>query len=133
MVDKKNRGSVDGVYKAMKYLVLLLPALLILGCPPRDAVVPPNPPVDTNLCGEMCAHLQQLGCEEGNDVYNNDLPGPPDVPNQTCEDWCVELQDPEHLYFINPRCVALVESCDEDVIESARQKDPETCQAPVGE
>lgn len=111
----------------MKYLALMLPLLFVLGCPPRDAVVPPpTPPPDSDLCGAMCAHLQELGCEEGQPVYNNDLPGPPDVPNQTCEDWCQEMQDPEHVYFINPRCVALVESCED--IEAARQKEPETCE-----
>ena len=110
--------------KSMKYLFLLLPLMLVLGCPPRDAVVPPpNPPPDTNLCGNMCAHLKQLGCEEAESVYNNDLPGPPDVPNQSCEDFCTEMQDKG--VFVNPRCVALVESCEN--IETARQKEPETC------
>ena len=101
--------------------------LLLLGCPPnKDPVVPPpTPPPDSDWCGTMCQHLQGLGCEEGEDVYNNDLPGPPDVPNQTCEDWCAELQDPEHLYFINPRCVSEVTSCEQ--IEEYRKRDPETC------
>lgn len=108
----------------MKYLALLALILLALGCPPKDPVVPPpNPPVDTDLCGEMCEHLKTLGCEEGEDVYNNDIPGPVDEPNQSCEDWCAEMQDKG--VFINPRCVSKVESCDE--IETARQKEAGTC------
>jgi hypothetical protein len=108
----------------MRYLLLIAP--LLMGCPPPDLVVPPpNPPVDTDWCGRMCEHLKGLGCEEGSPVYNNDLPGPLDVPNQTCEDWCMEMQDPEHLYFINPKCLSEVPSCDK--IETYRQKDPQTC------
>jgi len=114
----------------MKRLLLLIPFLL-LGCPPRDPVVPPpTPPPDSDLCGQMCAHLQGLGCEEGEAVYNNDLPGPPDVPNQSCEDWCQELQDPDHLYFINPRCVSLVPTCED--IEPYRKKDPAVCVPDAG-
>jgi hypothetical protein len=73
----------------------------------------------------MCSHLQGLGCEEGQAVYNSDKPGPTDVPNQSCEDWCTELQDPNHLYFINPRCVALVPTCED--IEVYRKKSPTSC------
>lgn len=106
-------------------LSLLLAPFFLAGCPKDPIVPPPTPPPDSDQCGTMCAHLKSLGCEEGEAVYNNDLPGPPDVPNQSCEDWCTEMQDPEHLYFINPRCVATVPSC--DVIEEYRKKDPETC------
>lgn len=107
---------------------LLLPALLLvllLGCPPSsDPVTPsPLPPPDTDLCGQMCAHLKKLGCEEGEPVYNNDLPGPEGKPNQSCADNCKELQDKG--FFVNPRCVARVEKCED--IEPARQKEPEQC------
>lgn len=106
---------------------LMVPFLFIVGCPNTDIVVPPPPPPDSDMCGHMCAHLKSLGCEEGESVYNNDLPGPPDVPNQSCEDWCIELQDPDHLYFINPRCVATVPTCDD--IEDYRKLNPATCDA----
>ena len=101
---------------------LALSSLAIVGCP-RDIIPPPNPPVDTDWCSKMCQHLQTLKCEEGEMVYNNDLPGPVDVPNQTCADNCVELQ--EKGFFVNPRCVTTVKACDE--IESVRQKEPSTC------
>ena len=110
----------------MKQLQLLW-LLFVLGCPPAiDAVVPPpNPPVDTDLCGQMCTHLESLGCEEAKPVYNNDVEGPKDVPNQSCPEFCKELQDKG--VFVNPRCVSTVKTCDE--IETARQKDPKTCAA----
>lgn len=108
----------------MTKCLLTLVLLFIVGCPPKDPVLPPpNPPVDTDLCGEMCTHLKSLGCEEGDDVYNNDIPGPVDEPNQSCEDWCAETQDKG--VSINPRCVSQVESCED--IEVARHEDPESC------
>ena len=107
-----------------RLLPLLFLALLVIGCPPvQPPVPPPNPPVDTDKCGEMCDHLKQLGCEEGEPVYNNDLAGPEGTPNQSCADNCTELQDKG--FFVNPRCVAQVKTCEE--IEPARQKESTTC------
>ena len=103
-----------------KLFFALVPVFLF-GCPQH--IPPPNPPPDTDWCGKMCSHLKELGCEEGESVYNNDLPGKKDVPNQSCEDFCVELQDKG--FFVNPRCVSYVESCDD--IEDIRQKEPKTC------
>jgi hypothetical protein len=115
----------------MRHLLLLVPFILLtIGCPPDPVVPPPNPPVDTDWCGRMCEHLQDLGCEEGQPVYNNDKPGPEGVPNQSCEEWCVELQDPDHLYFINPRCVTMAPDCDS--IEVYRKKDPAVCTPDAG-
>lgn len=117
----------------IRQLVLLIVPLVLVGCPPpQDPVIPPpNPPVDTDWCKAMCDHIgpvteetpKALNCEEGQDVYNSDKPGPKDIPNQTCEDWCVEMQDKG--FFINPRCVSVVPSCGD--IEDWRQKEPETC------
>jgi len=59
-------------------------------------------------------------------VYNSDLPGPEGVPNQECADWCRELQDPSHMYFVNPRCVSETPSCDK--IEEYREKDHTVCE-----
>lgn len=117
----------------IRILAALAVVALLVGCPPpKDPVVPPpTPPPDTDWCGTMCDHLKMLGCEEGEPVYNNDKPGPVDVPNQSCEEWCTELQDPDHLYFINPRCVSEVTSCDQ--IEEFRKHDPETCTAATKE
>lgn len=110
----------------MRRLILAV-ALLLPGCPPSEPPLPPspNPPPDTDLCGKMCDHIGPTGlkCEEGNPVYNNDIPGPADVPNQSCADNCKELQDKG--VFVNPRCVATVPNCDQ--IEAFRQKEPDTC------
>lgn len=111
-----------------KALPALVFSLVMFSCTPSQDPPnpPPNPPPDTDLCDRMCTHLASPGldCEEGRPVYNSDLPGPVDVPNQSCRDWCVEMQDKG--VFINPRCVALVKTCAE--IEAYRQKTPETCE-----
>lgn len=107
----------------MKHTLWLF--LILTGCPLQPSIPPPNPPVDTDLCDEMCTHLQKLGCEEGMPVYNSDIPGPVDVPNQSCTDNCRELQDKG--FFVNPRCVLGVPSC--EAIEAYRQKQPKNCGA----
>lgn len=100
----------------------------ILGCPthtmtPAVAPIPsPEPPKDTSLCGAACRHLADLSCEEGKPVYNSDLPGPRDVPNQSCESFCEEMQDKG--LFVNPRCLLTIKTCDE--IEEVRSKDCST-------
>lgn len=108
-------------------------ALVLTGCPVAGGSVPPDPPSpsptpppDTNLCEQMCSHLTDLGCEEAKPVYNNDLPGPPDVPNQSCKDFCEEMQTKG--VFVNPKCVSTVPACEQ--IEAFRQKDPTVCGAP---
>lgn len=94
-----------------------------VGCHMDPPVISPIPPPDTNLCAAMCAHLAKLGCEEGKPLYNNDLPGPAGVPNQSCADNCTELQ--KKGFFVNTKCVMQVGQCSQ--IESARQKDPKIC------
>jgi len=71
----------------------------------------------------MCSHLVKLGCEEGSPVYNSDKPGPPDVPNYSCKDFCVEMET--NGVLVNPKCVATVPEC--SLVEEYRHKDPETC------
>lgn len=99
---------------------VLLSAVLVIGCPPSKMPPSPNPAVipDTDLCADMCTHLQMLGCEEAKPVYDSDRPGPSDVPNLTCTQFCEEQQ--HKGTFINPRCVMKVAKCSE--IEDARQK-----------
>jgi hypothetical protein len=112
----------------MRAIVLAF-AIVLTGCPKTTVQDPPTPsplpPPDTDWCGQMCDHIgpKGLGCEEGKPVYNSDLPGPKDVPNQSCEDLCKELQGKG--LFINPKCVTLVDQCSH--IEAFRQKKPETC------
>jgi hypothetical protein len=111
----------------MPKTLLFLVCLALTGCPvaggAEPPTPPPTPPPDTNLCGQMCDHLASLGCEESKPVYNSDKPGPVDVPNQTCQDFCQEIQ--ADGVAVNPRCVSLVTACDQ--IESFRQKDPNAC------
>lgn len=105
------------------FAVLLFSIACLVGCPPQPQAPSPNPiiPPDSDLCQAMCDHIGPNGlkCEEGNSVYDSDLPGPVDVPNLTCTDWC--KQEQANGLFINPRCVAKVLTCGE--IETARQKD----------
>jgi len=103
----------------------LLPAIFaafaLFGCPKQStSVVNVAPiPTDTDLIPAMCTHLQVLGCAEGKDLYDSDLPGPHGIPNETCAQFYEKQQD--NGIFINPRCVMKVSSCAD--IESARQKD----------
>ncbi len=101
--------------------------LVLLGCSssPDPVVPPPYAPTDTELCASMCIHLQELGCEEGDAVYNNDIPGPDGLPNQSCESHCEELQTKG--FFVNPRCVMVAPKCAD--IEAWRKKDAALCGA----
>lgn len=109
-------------------LLGLLLCVSLAGCPGSidQPVSPPIKPPDTNLCAKMCDHLMELGCEEAKPVYNSDKPGPVDVPNQTCTDFCEELQN--NGVSVNPRCVLKAPACEQ--IETYRQKDPASCMAP---
>jgi hypothetical protein len=109
----------------MRTLATVLLALTLTACPPpREAPSPhPLPVPDTELIPGMCKHLGPkdqggLGCDDGNPVYNSDLPGPAGVPNQSCVDFYTGLQN--NGYFVNPKCVLSVTACDQ--VEAARQK-----------
>lgn len=110
--------------------ILAVLALVLAACPmsadPSRPTPPPNEPTGTEACEAMCTNLAGLGCEEGGPVYNSDLPGKEDVPNQTCEEFCIEIQT--RGVFLNPRCLATVKDCSE--IEDARLRDPATCILP---
>jgi hypothetical protein len=115
----------------MTRLLSVLAAGVFLTCSPADPAVP-KPPVDEasdpTYCTAACKHLADLGCPEGEPVYNSDLPGPLDVPNQSCADWCKELQDRDAA--LNPRCLLLITDCTQ--IEEYRAKDPSTCELDGG-
>lgn len=104
----------------MKKIVLLL---LLSSCSYAADYPIPVKPIDTDQCGRMCTNLGELGCEEGKPVYNSDLPGPDGVPNQSCVEFCREMQDSG--VWLNPKCVATVQECSQ--IETFRRKDPATC------
>jgi hypothetical protein len=111
----------------MKRAILLLSLLVAAGCrqekDPEIPAPPPAPASDPAFCAEACAQHEELGCEEGEPVYNSDLPGPAGEPNQSCEEWCVEMQ--ERGSALNPACTRLVSSCDQ--IEEYRLRDPAEC------
>lgn len=109
----------------MKSIII---ALCLLGCACNQNIVNPTPKPDSDVCVAMCQHIGPkvqggLGCEEGNPVYDSDKPGPKDVPNESCREFCKITQDSG--ISMNPRCVLQVQSCDQ--IESARAKNPSTC------
>ena len=109
----------------MKSIIL---ALCLLGCACNQNIANPTPKPDSDICEAMCQHIGPkaqggLGCEEGNPVYDSDKPGPKDVPNESCVEFCKETQDSGVSF--NPRCILQVKSCDQ--IESARAKNPATC------
>lgn len=104
----------------MKTQILAIAALLLLtACPASNPAPTPRvvPAADSDLLGAMCQHLKALKCEEGNDVYDSDVPGPKDVPNTTCEAAYRKMQD--NGVWLNPKCVLKVTSCDQ--IEEARK------------
>jgi len=89
-------------------------ALVLLGCHPDLKPTPAPGPV-TSMCAAMCRQIGPvseggLGCPEGEPTYNDDLPGPVGVPNESCAAFC-ESQEKSG--------VAGVQSCSE--IENARQ------------
>ena len=107
-----------------RHLPSLLAAALLWGCPQQEPEIPAPPPTpasDPTFCEEACSAWAKLGCEEGEDLYNSDLEGEPGVPNQSCTEWCQEMQDRQSA--LNPKCTRLVDSCDQ--IEDYRLKDPE--------
>jgi hypothetical protein len=110
----------------MRYLICLF-CFLLVTCH-QNQVIKPVPKPDSDLCDQMCQHIGPkdkggLGCEEGEPVYDSDKPGPKDIPNETCEEFCRMTQ--ENGISLNPRCLRLVESCDQ--IEDARAKNPNDC------
>lgn len=106
----------------LKSTICLVSLPFFLGCgpniPPR-----PGPAPHSDKIGEMCQHLKAMNCEEGQDVYNDNLPGPEDVPNQSCEDFHLELQ--KQGFDVNPKCV--IQSPDCESIEDYRAKSSDDC------
>lgn len=108
----------------------ILTTLFVLGVLSCRPMVKPDPgpepdpgpvPVNGN-CAAMCKHIGPvaqggLGCEEGESVYDSDLPGEPGIPNQSCTAFC----EKQHANGVDlqPQCVAKVQSC--AGIESARE------------
>jgi len=110
----------------MRLTIPALLAVVLLGCPKPTPPQPPSPTFirvpDTNLCPVMCGHLRELGCEEGQDYYDNDKPGPKGKPNAKCEEFCTRQQN--NGLYVNPRCLSTVPTC--ALIEEWRKRDCNT-------
>ena len=122
----------------MPRFTIILVAFFLVGCPlvegpdPKTPPQPaPTPSLDPNdpeprvqdPIAKMCLHLQEMGCEEGEDVYNDDVPGPVDVPNQNCTEFHKGLE--KEGININPYCVLRSPDCES--IEDYRAQDPQKC------
>lgn len=103
------------IKETMKFPAVLL--IVLIACSSTQKSPNPIPAPDSDLCGAMCNHLVQLGCEEGQPLYDSDLPGPRGIPNQSCEGFCQKQQ--KNGIFINPRCVMWASSC--TAVEEMRQ------------
>jgi hypothetical protein len=128
ILEPGQRKKCEGFYHfgvAVKTKILLAFAALVLtACPASNPSPQPRviPAPDSDLLGAMCKHLGPkaaggLGCEEGNPIYDSDVPGPVDVPNVSCEAAYKKLQD--NGVWLNPKCVLKVTDCDQ--IEAARK------------
>jgi len=97
---------------------LLFALTLLQGCPDPsgdpdaavDASVLPDGAVDSP-CGRMCSHFRGLECAEGEDFYDSDKPGPVDVPNTTCEEFCETQMDLG--VDLNTTCATKAPTCEE--------------------
>jgi hypothetical protein len=72
----------------------------------------------------MCGKFRDLGCQEGLDIYNDNLPGDKDVPNQTCEQFFGELRI--NGIDFSASCLAEITDCDQ--IETVRYAKTPTCE-----
>jgi hypothetical protein len=110
----------------MRFLSLLF--IFLVGCCQTPIINPSPKPDAGSLCAQMCQHIGPkekggLGCEEGNPVYDSDKPGPKDVPNETCEEFCNDKV--KNKIDMNPKCLVKVPSCDK--IEEYRAKNSNEC------
>ncbi len=59
----------------------------------------PKIPQDTHNCANACAHLQSLGCPEGESLEDG----------TTCREFCESTQMNGHA--LNPSCVMKIQRC----------------------
>ena len=84
--------------------LLILTALVVCACGPQYI---PNPPVDTELCGAAEQRLLELECRDqrGQPMWVN-------ARGEGFGDSCRQAQQ-EGGVFLNPRCIAGAQSCEE--------------------
>ena len=104
--------------KAALHILLIIVAAFVIGCSGCKPVPTPDPETDIDRCDDACAHLQELGCEEGNPISM------PDGSETSCTQFCIDTAKAGH--WLNPRCLETVESCDEEVIEACGVHTEET-------
>ncbi len=95
--------------KPLTILFALALSLMMLAahCEPPPVVIEPP---DTDKCPAACAHLQVLGCEDGDPL--------PD--GTTCTDFCYRTQ--KHGAWLDPGCVSKIPTCQD--IEKCAKKRP---------
>jgi hypothetical protein len=81
--------------------LLLLLALMTVGCPlPPVVPGPPPPPYPEATCEDVCDHWSKLGCKEAE----------PTAGGETCEAVCENVQGSGIIQW-ELGCRAIIESC----------------------
>ena len=94
----------------MRRATLILGFLVFTGCTHCVHCPPPVTPVaptDTNCVG-ACAHLQVLGCPEGDPLEDG----------TTCIEFCEQTQAAGHA--LRPSCIMTIKSCDPAEMEKCQ-------------
>jgi len=82
-------------------------SVLLAACGPAVEHPHPHLPTDTPMCPDACAHLRELGCDEGKPLQDG----------TSCEDFCQSTQDSGHA--LTPSCVVNIKKCsDMDELDS---------------
>jgi hypothetical protein len=90
-----------------KRWIFLILMLCLIGCGAlknKKVTTDPTkdfPVLESEKCGEMCSHLKQLGCEEGEPL--------PD--GTSCEDFCKSMGNNGHN--LNISCILSIKECSE--------------------
>jgi len=88
----------------MRRTALLYDALLVLAAcstPPEPKKPGVHVPDDTPSCPSACAHLRELGCEEGQPLEDG----------TSCEKFCEDTQNAGHA--LRPSCATTIQTCAE--------------------
>lgn len=94
----------------MKYLIRIVLALVITGCPPVPELHHPGPTpdvVDTDECEAAEKRLEELECKDrrGDPMWVNKR-------GERFQETCRIAQD-EGTIFLNPKCIANAKTCEE--------------------
>lgn len=85
-----------------KLLILILLSIVTISCQGLFEPTPtPRDLTDTNQCGQVCAHLESLGCEEGKPLEDG----------TTCKVFCEEFQNKGHK--LDLQCMGNIQNCEQ--------------------